>query len=768
MQMHRLTRACVLWLASVATALADGTLTGSVLDTSGGTIAAARIVVERGLTRWEAASESNGRFSIPRLEPGRARVTVSRSGFSRYRENIEIRAGESTELSVRLEAAPISESVTIVAEGDGYRPESATAGTKLDLPLIETPQAVTVVTRQVMDDRQVLRLGELADNVAGVRPSPGYGGLSSANYYIRGFRGSFTGGNLRDGFRDYTFLSAREVQGVERTEFLKGPASIVYGQQEVGGIVNTVLKRPQPGRAIQLGFQTGAFGLARPTLDLNTPLNRSGSLLFRLNGAYEYAKSHRDFVRNESQYLSPALIWRVRASTTLRIHTELQRYRYLFDLGYFPEPEFFAQSIKTYYGEPGFNFTATRQAMSTVELSHAFSDSWNLRSALNGLVSEGDVRYINPVSLQADRRTINRSAFQTDEMSQNYSWQNELYGRFKTGLLQHNLVVGAELVRWEFRYTFLFGAAATIDRVNPIYGRVPSSFFPLFGDKTYSNISGNYFQDQITLRRNLKVLVGARADFVDQRSKDPLTGVRVNSRSTFNLAPRVGVLYNPAHSTSLYVSYTNSFLPQYGVSRTGERFDPQRGGQVEAGVKQNFLRDRLFATLTAYRLERTNVPTTDPVDPRFSILTGEQRSKGIEAEVTGRATGSWNIIGSYSAIDAFVSLDNRLRVGSKLVGVPKHSMGLWSVYAFSRGRLTGLSAGGGVFAASERQARLPNVATPIPSYGRVDVHAAYRTSHWKLQVNVKNLNGVKWYEAQGSNVFPQASRHAVVSISHLF
>jgi len=242
-------------------------------------VPAARVLLEQGLVQREAVSDPQGRFQFDNVAAGDARLTVVRNGFTQGRQRLTILEGVNPELTLKLEIAPVSASVTVVAEGDTYHPESATTGTKLDLLLFETPQAVSVITRRVVEDRQVLRLAELAGNVAGVRSSPGYGGLSSANYYIRGFRGSFTGGNLRDGFRDSTFLSAREVQGVERTEFLKGPASIVYGQQEVGGIVNTVLKRPNPKRAIQLGMQTGSVGLARPTVDLNTPLNRLATRL---------------------------------------------------------------------------------------------------------------------------------------------------------------------------------------------------------------------------------------------------------------------------------------------------------------------------------------------------------------------------------------------------------------------------------------------------------------------------------------------------------
>lgn len=221
-------------------------------------------------------------------------------------------------------------------------------------------------------------------------------------------------------------------------------------------------------------------------------------------------------------------------------------------------------------------------------------------------------------------------------------------------------------------------------------------------------------------------------------------------------------------ATAVYASYTNSFLPQYGVSRTGERFDSQRGRQYEVGVKQNLLGDRLFATLSLYQIWKTNVPTTDPLDPRFSIISGEQRSTGAELELSGRLTRQWSVIASYAAIDAYVSRDNRLRVGSDLVGVPKHSAGVWTTYAIDRGALSGVTLGAGVFGATERQARLPNIATLIPSYQRIDALVGYRARQWSVQINIKNLNNVKWYEAQGANVIPQASRHALVSLGYQF
>jgi iron complex outermembrane receptor protein len=740
-------------------------LTGTVADRSGARVPGADIFIQRGFIQLRTTSDDSGAFQFKSVETGDYELKATRSGFRTVLQPLAV-AATPAPLAITLEIAPLMDAVVVTTEADGYLPETSTMGTKLDLPLLDTPQSVGVVGRQILDDRAVIRLSEVADNVSGVRASPGYGGLSSANYYIRGFRGSFSGGNLRDGFRDYTFLSSREVQSVERVEFLKGPSSILYGQAEVGGIANTVLKRPQPGRALTLGLQAGGYSLWRPTVDLNQPMNSAGTLLFRLNGAYEHADSYRNYVHNESQYVSPALIWRIRPRTQLRVQLEMQRYRYLFDTGYVPEPESLKLPRNLYYGEPGFNNSTTRQGSVSVEFSHSFSDHWNYRAALNGLQSEGSMRYINPTGITADRQSLNRVAYITDEATQNYTLQNELYGRVTTGPVQHNLVGGTELVRWAFPYVFNFGTTVPINLLNPRYGNVPTGFFPLFGDRTWANISGTYLQDQITLRRNLKVLAGIRADFVDQRSSDPLTGRRTSSRSVFNASPRVGLLYNPWASASIYGSFTNSFLPQFGVTSTGQAFDPQYGRQVEVGWKQQLLGNRIFTTVSLYRIRKTNVPTTDPANPRANILTGEQTSKGLEFDLTGRLRPGWTITTQYSAIDAYVSKDNRLLVGSKLLGVPKHSFGVLTGYAIDRGFLSGLSFGGGVYAYSKRQPTLPNRALWIPSYGRLDLYIAYRRAHWELQANVKNANDSLYYEAQGSQIIPQAGRNAILALRY--
>jgi iron complex outermembrane receptor protein len=767
--MLRLFLLAVLLLSAFSECFAQtsSSLYGTVTDSSGAVVAGARVEATRGFTAQFTDADADGKFRIDNLTPGRYRLTATRQGFAVHASDVNIQAGSNPELTIRLDAASVVETLTVSDVVDAYDAQTSTTATRLELPLIEVPQSVGVVTRKLMEDRQVLRLHETADNVSGVRPSPGYGGLSSNNYYIRGFRGVFAGGSFRNGFRDYTFLSARDVANVDRVEFLKGPSSVMYGQSEVGGVVNTITKQPLPDHMRSLTMTTGSFGLARPTLDFTGPLNRSKSLLYRANFAFERSDGYRDLHRSESYFLAPALTWRATSATTVRFEAEMQRYDYLFDVGLPAEPEFLLVPTSRFYGEP-VNNSLNRQINLILDVTHRFGENWSVRSGWNALVNHADPIYVSPSGLAADRRTVNRVAWDSEEISQNYSTQNELYGRFDTGSIRHNFVGGTELARYHFGYSFLGSAAAPIDLLNPVYGRTNLSFAPSFGTDDKGRLLGIYLQDQITIGKYFRALASMRGDFVDLRSFNRFSGVRANSRSFFNLTPRAGLVFMPRTSTSLYFSYAESFLPQFGISRTGERFDPLAGRQYEAGWKQNLFRDRVFATIAAYRIFRRNVLTPDVADPRFSIQTGEQQSKGIEFDLAGRLTRTVNLVVNYSAVDAYVSFDNRLLVGSKVVGLPKHSFGTMGTWEPDRGMFRGLSLGAGVYAFGARHTRLPNTSVLLDPYSRTDFMLGYRRPRWKVQANLKNAFDSRYYENGGFNIVPQAPVHAVVSLATYF
>jgi iron complex outermembrane receptor protein len=217
--------------------------------------------------------------------------------------------------------------LVVTGEQDGYRAPNASTATKTDTPLRDIPASVDVVPRQLIQDRQVTRVQQATDTVAGVQPAQSYGGLSSAYFFIRGFASSTT---YRDGFRDFGFLSPIDVANIDRLEILKGPASVLYGQNDPGGIVNIVSKRPLQQPRYEASFTAGSYNFYRPTLDFSGPLNSEKTAAYRLNLAYENAGSFRDFNESESIFVAPAFSWQIGKNTNITFLFEYQNYQYAF------------------------------------------------------------------------------------------------------------------------------------------------------------------------------------------------------------------------------------------------------------------------------------------------------------------------------------------------------------------------------------------------------------------------------------------------------
>lgn len=284
---------CVMaaWLVGpgAATAAEQGAgveLRGRVVDATGGVIPGAVVVLESPGGARTAATGRDGQFAFPGVAAASYRLTVAHPGFATAVRDVAVGEMAPAPLDIPLATQALSETLMVVADAPSYTASTTATGSKIAVPILENPQSVSVVTRQSLEDRQVLRLSETAQAVAGVVPAPGYGGLPTADFTIRGFRPAFSGGNnLRNGYRDFNFLTPRDLQGIERVEFLKGPASLLYGLSEVGGITNTISKRPLPASSGEVGLQVGGFGLLRPTVDVTGPVGASGNLFYRANVA---------------------------------------------------------------------------------------------------------------------------------------------------------------------------------------------------------------------------------------------------------------------------------------------------------------------------------------------------------------------------------------------------------------------------------------------------------------------------------------------------
>lgn len=654
-------------------------------------------------------------------------------------------------------------------QDEGYNPSAATTGTRIEAPLRDVPLTLQAIPRQVIEDRQIVRLTELADNVPGVEPFSGYGGLASNDYYIRGFN---AGESFRNGFRDFTFISPRDPANIEQVEFLRGPASVLYGGGfNLSGAVNTITKRPLADPRSEVNGTIGSYGFYRSAVDLTGPLVDDGSLLYRLNLAYTNADSFRDFNENQSIFVAPVLTWNIGPRTTLTTEFEYQNYDYVFDRG-FPSGEVFLQLPRDrFLFEPDVNRAEFNSYYFGYNLEHELSDRWKVRQGFGGLIINGETEAAvlgnySPPFVDDDGRTLQRDAQRSDEQQENFSVQTEVIGEFSTGSINHNLLFGVEYARYRFAYDFFDATLGPIDIFNPVYGARPSAYVPGFFEEYGTRNIGIYLQDLVYLTRNLIVLAGGRLDFNDSFYRDTLNDTTNSERSETSFSPRLGIVYQPSDRTALYFNWANAFTPTLfgGTTRTGELFEPERGQQFEIGLKQD-LSDRLSANLALYYLTRQNVSTPDPEDPDFSIQTGEQTSRGIELDVRGEILPGWNAIATYALTDAFVSEDNDIPEGDRLAGIPKNTASLWSTYEIQSGDFQGLGFGLGLVYVDEREARLPNTNVTLPSYFRTDASLFYRRDNWRAAVNFKNLFSVKYYNTQGSFITPQAPFTVLANIS---
>ncbi|MHC5917942.1 MAG: TonB-dependent siderophore receptor, partial [Nostoc sp.] len=428
-------------------------------------------------------------------------------------------------------------------------------------------------------------------------------GANTDAYIIRGF---VTYNSLRNGFQagdNYI-----DPNTIERVEVLKGPASVLYGQFEPGGVVNYVTKQPLATPYYASEFTVGSYGEYKSSIDISGPLTSDQKLLYRLNVGYENFGSFIDFVHGQYFSISPVLSYKISDNTNLTLEYEHTDQNRTFYDGLPPIPQSFQVPISRFLGEPSTDKYNVDSDAFYLTLDHTFSENLRLRSAFSAyLTTSGLNAFVRPDSLEADGQTISRRLAAGAGYGQTLELQNELVGKFKTGSINHQLLLGLEL-SWQNQFgDFLRTAAPGINLFNPVYGApLPTSFVDT-ADRggSYTDTTAIYLQDQVTLLSNLKLLVGGRYDFVSYNDRNIDLNNNLLSTDKFYdeaFSPRVGLVYQPIKPISLYASYSESFAPNNTLSPNLAQLPPSRGTQYEAGIKTELLDGKLSATLAAYKI----------------------------------------------------------------------------------------------------------------------------------------------------------------------
>ncbi|WP_292873060.1 TonB-dependent siderophore receptor [Nostoc sp. LPT] len=645
--------------------------------------------------------------------------------------------------------------LVVTGEQDSYRVPNASTATRTDTPLRDIPQSIQVVPRQVLENRNVRTVSEAVETVSGVVNNIKFYGPNTTNLIIRGVGGFGQAGTFRNGFRDVNLYGLTGVETIEQVEILKGPASVLFGAFEPGGIVNIVTKQPLSDPYYRLAFEAGNYGFYRPIIDLSGPLDANKNVLYRFIASYQDSNSIRDFVSENLIEIAPSITLKLGNRTNLNLYYEY--------LDYSADPYDSLDVLLSdgrklprsrYLGYPDEVYRHTTTQKFGYTLNHKFSDNWQIRNNLSVSLSRTKEQNVSPSNL-VDDRSLELVAGKREFSGDVYSGTIDLLGKFNTGSISHQVLVGFDISRREDTFGFVESNLPNLDIFNPNYN-IPKPEFAEFAVPPYQNTQsyGIYLQDQIALLNNLKLLIGGRFDWVSQEYL--FTETPILNDSAFS--PRIGLVYQPSQSISLYTSYSQSFNPSNAFSRNpdGRFFEPTKGAQYEAGIKADFLDRKLSTTLVTYQITKSNIITRDPNDPGgFSIQVGEQQSRGIELDIAGEILQGLKVVASYAYTDAEVTKDRAFAVGNKLIGVPENQASLWTTYEIQQGNLKGLGFGLGLFYVGTVAGDLDNTFT-LEDYLRTDAALYYKRDGLKAAINIRNLFDTDYFSgSDGGRIYIQ-------------
>jgi iron complex outermembrane receptor protein len=495
-------------------------LTGVVRDPSGAVVPEASITVTPhavGPAR-SARTDGDGRFALT-LPPGRYVLRVERAGFAPLqRDAVEIADGQPTDLELTLAQGGVSESVTVLAT-------RSRLATKAETPIMQTPQAITVVPEEVLDQQAATTLGEAIRNVSGVALAGSWRG-SYEVFAQRGFYSDSDGNFRRNGIEISKFTSILSPNA-ERIEVLKGPASVLYGRIDPGGVINVVTRRPQPVRFSELDLRGGAFGYVDGRFDTTGPIGDGSRTLYRLNVSSDRTGSYRDEVEKRNTYILPSITTFLGSRARWDIDVEYKDEEKTDDVGIAaPENNFDAldaMPIETFLGEPEAGVDLWyANGVSTFE--HMLGSSWTFRNTLSYIHYDSTSRGVSLGSLAADRRTVSRFAGFSESKLGSALAEVSVLGSFSTGPLQHRVAAGGSYHHYSQDQQGSNAAIAGVDIYDPVYTGLPAEPSVLSGDTllTVGN-SGLFIQDQIEVTPRLHLQIGARASAFKQETDNRLT-----------------------------------------------------------------------------------------------------------------------------------------------------------------------------------------------------------------------------------------------------
>lgn len=743
-----------------------GSLKGNIVSFQEEPISGASIQFQN--TDIRTKTDLDGNFILNAIPAGTYVLIVSNVGYTASKHDLIIKPGKTVTLNLQLSKSK-QELKEVVISGikNPYQVQHSSSSTRMDVPLLSTPQSVQIISSQAIKDRQAFSLNEIAGTFTGMKANNGNG-----SFNMRGFTAysptdaSFL---LYNGIRGNLFLWSQQplLYNVESVELLRGPSGALFSEGAPGGVVNFITKKPMAQNSYGLELSLGSWNFRRASLDLTGALSGNKKLLYRAVIGYDKSKSFRDGQNKENIFLAPSLTYLFSGKTDLNLEINyayqktVQQYDNgtfirtrpdgTFDFNYYPD-HLTVQS-PTDYGK-------THNTSATLTFNHRFNDRLKLTAVQ---------RVVNNILDYTDHIPVGK--IKNDSISRGYQdWETNRFSlqttayltyETKTGPLKHQLTGGADYNRYGWtKNDYQYKAASRISIFNPDYSNdPPAASVPAEesdDNKRITNLTGIYLQDQISFGKQLKALLSLRYDSYD--AKETPLSVRDNKQGdalqASGLIPRIGLVYLPAENMSIYGTYLKSFNPQTSNNvLSGGPFPTRKATQYEIGYKGDFLNRQLSANVSLYQINYANILAPAPTEEnshRQAAIDGT-RSRGIEFTVMGTIQ-NFNVIAGYAYNEHVILSTSAFgKKGDRFNNAPKHMANVWLKYNVSSGLVKGLGIAGGLRYVSNQVGLISNQNFLFPEYTVIDAALNYRRGRYNLQFNAYNLTDKHYFTGSRSS-----------------
>jgi len=774
-----------------------GSVTGNVTTTDSKPAAFVSVVL-KGTNKYSITDE-NGNFILKNIKEGLYTLEISMVGLKAIEKPVEVKKDQETSLAIALEEdAQQLAAVTIVARKT-LNDKPVSIG-KISIDPMDLPQSIATISQTTIKNQQALRLSDIVKNVNGVYLTTTRGSVQES-FAARGY--AFSSTNLfKDGFRINSGIMP-EVSSLEKVEILKGSAAILYGQVAPGGILNMVTKQPKFQFGGEVSMLAGSYDLFKPSFDIYGPVN--SSIAYRVNGTYEQANSFRDVVHYKRYYINPSLLFRLGQRTQLLVEGDYFKHNFTPDFGIGTVDNTKIPDLpRARFLGADWQYNTTQQTTTTASLKHQFNSSWTLDASASYQLYKRDYFSTERIQAAANGDWV-RPLGKIDAQENFYGAQVNLTGKLRTRSIQHTLLTGVDADRsFTTNNDFSFPAVAGLpansyDQIN-VYDLKKFIARTDIPDATNirkreapGNRFGAYAQDLVKLSSNFNFLAGVRWSYVQTVGIDStnlLTGVTTKgvTRNDNAFSPRLGLVYKPAKSTSLFASYASSFTVNTGTDLYGSSLPPSIIDQYEAGIKNDFFKGMLSVNLTLYHIVNNNLAQTAPFDKdgnqnsntSIKVLSGQTKSDGVELDVVAQPVSGLSILAGYSYNKARYTKTDTTKgsfiEGEKLVNNPTNTANASVFYAFNKGGLRGFKLGATLLYIGDRfggnnntvgQTQTYSRVIPVEGYTVVDVSAGYTYKKISVMAKLSNItNTLNYYVHENYSINPLPPRQFVATVSY--